>query len=231
VAGDIELGKREPSRDVLLKLVKTHRVNINWLLTGEGAMFLKPDVSIEGIANISGSNNIGIVKNLREVQHFTMSPPVEHTQEPQMDRQAEQQTGFSIYEIPLLTKEQVLHFDPAKEIPEPKSHSGVYPDYTLVPIPRRFQEYSTDLRAMVIFNSLMAPLLNQGEIAIFQATGWNGDGVYVYRLKGDLYISHIRSVADSYVLTKEFKPTETIPYDAETFEPIGRIRAVVKEID
>jgi transcriptional regulator with XRE-family HTH domain len=167
VTGDIELGKREPSRDVLLKLAKTHRVNINWLLTGEGTMFLKPDVSIEEIANISGSNNIGIVKNLGEVQHFTMSPPVEHTQVPQMDRQAEQQTGVSIYEIPLLTKEQVLHFDPDKEIPEPKSHSGDYPDYTLVPIPRRFQEYSTDLRAMVVFNSLMAPLLNQGEIAIF----------------------------------------------------------------
>jgi phage repressor protein C with HTH and peptisase S24 domain len=230
VAGDIELGKREPSRDVLLKLAKTHRVNINWLLTGEGAMFLQLDLpsSTEGVTSISGTNNIGIVKNLGEVQHFTMSLPAEHTQ---ADRQVEQHAGFSIYEIPLLTKEQVLHFDPAKEIPEPKSHSGDYPDYTLVPIPRRFQEYGTDLRAMVVFNSLMAPLLNQGEIAIFQATGWNGDGVYVYRLKGDLYISYIRSVADNYVLTKEFKPAETIPYDAETFEPIGRVRAVVREID
>jgi hypothetical protein len=48
-----------------------------------------------------------------------------------------------------------------KEIPNPKDHSGDSPDYTLIPIPRRFQEYSTDLRAMVVFNSLMSSLLNQ----------------------------------------------------------------------
>ncbi|MDR2418483.1 MAG: hypothetical protein LBD79_05470 [Treponema sp.] len=40
-----------------------------------------------------------------------------------------------------------------------------------------------------------------------------------------------RSAVDSYILTKEFKPTETIPYDAATFGAIERIRAVVREID
>jgi SOS-response transcriptional repressor LexA len=39
VAGDIELGKREPSREVMLKLTTIYKVNINWLLTGEGAPF------------------------------------------------------------------------------------------------------------------------------------------------------------------------------------------------
>ena len=37
VAGDIELGKREPSRDVLMKLAMNYKVNINWLFTGDGA--------------------------------------------------------------------------------------------------------------------------------------------------------------------------------------------------
>jgi len=40
VAGDIELGYREPSRDVLTKLASVYDVNINWLLTGEGEMLL-----------------------------------------------------------------------------------------------------------------------------------------------------------------------------------------------
>ncbi|MDR1325566.1 MAG: hypothetical protein LBK00_05975 [Treponema sp.] len=77
---------------------------------------------------------------------------------------------MTVFEIPLLTKEQVLHFDPAHEIPDPKAHSGSYLDYTLVPMPRRFQDYSTDLRAMAVFNSLMVPLLNPGDVAVFQAT-------------------------------------------------------------
>ena len=34
VSGDIELGKRDPSRDVLVKLANTYEVDINWLLTG-----------------------------------------------------------------------------------------------------------------------------------------------------------------------------------------------------
>ena len=40
VAGDIELDYREPSREVLLKLASVYGININWLLTGEGEMFL-----------------------------------------------------------------------------------------------------------------------------------------------------------------------------------------------
>lgn len=34
VSGDIELGKREPSRDVLVRLASIYGVDINWLLTG-----------------------------------------------------------------------------------------------------------------------------------------------------------------------------------------------------
>jgi DNA-binding XRE family transcriptional regulator len=211
-------------------------VNLHWLLTGMGAMFLpqgntlqaqSATASKEGVTHIAGS--VGIVRNLGDIQNFTVGP---HAPCIVVHGQEERLAGLSLYEIPLLTKEQVLRFDPAKEIPDPKAHSGSYPDYTLVPVPLRFREYGTDLRAMVVFNSLMSPLLNPGEVAIFQATGWNGDGVYVYRLKSDLYISHVRfTVEAGYVLTKEFKPAEAISSDAATFEPIGRIRAVVREVE
>jgi transcriptional regulator with XRE-family HTH domain len=233
VAGDIELGKREPSRNVLIQLAKIHHVNINWLLTGEGSMFL-PSLQKEEDINISGIGNVG---NMGGVQHFTMLPaeisnpgliPILGTQV--IPKTIENDQGeLSMFKIPLLTREQVFHFNPAKEITEPKAHSGDYPDYTLVPIPMRLREYGTDLRAMVVFNSLMAPLLRQGDMAIFQATGWNEDGIYVYRMKNELYINHVRFNGREYVLTKEFKPEEEIPYH-ESFEPIGRIRAVVREI-
>jgi phage repressor protein C with HTH and peptisase S24 domain len=138
---------------------------------------------------------------------------------------------MTVFEIPLLTKEQVLHFDPASEIPDPKAHSGNYPDYTLVPMPRRFQDYSTDLRAMVVFNGLMVPLLAPGDVAVFQATGWLGDGVYVYRINGDLHISHVQLVkGQQYRTTNEVKPDAEVAYDTETFVAIGRVRAVVREI-
>lgn len=37
VSGDIELGKREPSRDVLVRLARVWGTDINWLLTGEAS--------------------------------------------------------------------------------------------------------------------------------------------------------------------------------------------------
>jgi phage repressor protein C with HTH and peptisase S24 domain len=45
---DIELGKREPSKDVLLKLTSKCGVNLHWMLTGEGNKYLKKPTSEHG---------------------------------------------------------------------------------------------------------------------------------------------------------------------------------------
>ncbi|MCM1338780.1 MAG: helix-turn-helix domain-containing protein [Muribaculaceae bacterium] len=42
-----ECGKSKPSADILEKLVKQFNININYLLTGEGAMFISPELSKE----------------------------------------------------------------------------------------------------------------------------------------------------------------------------------------
>lgn len=179
------------------------------------------ELAING-GHIENSGNFG---NVGGVQHFSVCPP-------ELDQvlKDHEEDSLRVFRIPLLTKEQVLRFDPAREIPDPKAHSGDYPDHTLAPLPMRLREYGTDLRAMIVFNSLMSPLLNAGDAAIFQATGWNDDGVYVYRVSGELHISRVRYNRGEYVLTKEFKPEEEIPCRAESFEPIGRVRAVLKEI-
>jgi transcriptional regulator with XRE-family HTH domain len=224
--GNIEKeGSGHPGK--LLLALHAKGISIDWFLTGQGSI-MRPTTTLEEV-NIAG--NVGVLKNLGEIQNFTMMPPqvsLDTKEAPSIETGI---SGVSLFEIPLLSKEQVLRFDPAKEISAPKAHSGEYPMRTLVPIPRRFQEYSTDLRAMVVFNSQMSPVLLAGEVVIFQATGWNGDGVYIYRIEGELHISHVRSTTDAYSLTKEIKPTiKEVHCDAMSFEPIGRIRAVVREI-
>jgi hypothetical protein len=137
---------------------------------------------------------------------------------------------MTVFEIPLLTREQVLQFDSGKEIPVPQAYSGEYPDYMLAPMPKRFVEYRTDLRAIVVFDSLMMPVLNPGEVGIFQSTGWNGDGVYGYRVSSELPIRHVRFDSEQYSLTKACKREEQIPYHAGSFGIIGSVRAVVREL-
>jgi hypothetical protein len=228
----------------MLKLASIYNVNIHWLLTGIGKMFI-PDNSIETptpeIIEIENKNGIvnmnrdGVIK-MGNASMRTTAPAGEKSESllvvsPEEVLPPDHRVRvMTVFEIPLLTREQVLQFDSGKEIPVPKAYSGEYPDYMLVPMPKRFMEYSTDLRVIVVFNSLMSPLLNPGEVAIFQATGWNGDGVYVYRMKGDLYMSHVKSSSTAYRLTKEFRGDEEIPWDGGTFEVIGRVRAVVREI-
>jgi transcriptional regulator with XRE-family HTH domain len=223
--GNVEKeGSKHPGK--LLLALHAKGISIDWFLTGQGSIMRSTTPEEE--VNIAG--NVGVVKNLGEIQNFTMMPP-QVSLDTKEELSAETEiSGLSLFEIPLLSKEQVLHFDPDKEIPAPKAHSGEYPVRTLVPIPMRFQEYSTDLRAMVVFNGLMATLLVPGDVAVFQATGWLGDGVYVYRVNGDLHISHVRLVKGQYLATNEAKPEAEATYDAGTFGAIGRVRAVVREI-
>jgi transcriptional regulator with XRE-family HTH domain len=221
-----EGGKTEIPVHVILRL-ENLGYPISWIIKGEG----NPDTSEAVISNGGGSINAlwnaGSVGNNNVT---VVSPSVADEDIKEENYMELRNDGVSVFRIPLLTKEQVLHFDPEREIPDPKAHSGDYPKYTLAPMPRRFQDYSTDLRAMVVFNGLMVPLLAPGDVAIFQATGWNGDGVYVYRVNGDLHISHVRFAEGRYFLTREAKPSEAIPCDVETFGAIGRVRAVVREI-
>ena len=44
-----EKGEQKPSYEKLIPLVKKFNVNINWLLTGEGEMFIKPKKEKESI--------------------------------------------------------------------------------------------------------------------------------------------------------------------------------------
>jgi transcriptional regulator with XRE-family HTH domain len=132
------------------------------------------------------------------------------------------------YEIPLLTREQALRFDPAQEIPEPKANSGDYPDIAYIPVPRRVLEYGTDLRAIEVFGSRMFPVLKSGDIAIFEATGMGGNGIYLYRMGGKLHITYAGLEDNHFRLFSEIE--DEIALDPKTYFPIGRVRAVVSDL-
>jgi transcriptional regulator with XRE-family HTH domain len=140
----------------------------------------------------------------------------------------------NLFEIPFLTREEALKFETGQEIPEPKANSGEYPDYDFVLAPERLLEYSTDLRAFEVFGNSMFPVFKSGDIAIIEATGWNGNGIYLYRMGGGLHVSYAGRYDGSFHLLNELKkenglPKE-LPYDAQTFQAIGRVRAIVKDL-
>jgi len=58
----IEKGRQSPTNEYLQALTSTYNVNMNWLMTGEGGMFLgsgsHPDISVEnsGVIGFVGNN-------------------------------------------------------------------------------------------------------------------------------------------------------------------------------
>ncbi len=136
--------------------------------------------------------------------------------------------SIPLFEVPLLTKEDVLKYNPKQEILDPQAHNGRYPDKVLIPSPYWLKEFSTDLRAITIFDSRMAPRLNAGDVAIFEGTGYTGDGIYVHRFENTVHISYIHWRNNRFVMWTEFKPDEKVELD--TIDPIGRIRATVKRV-
>jgi len=45
IISDIERGEKEPSKKIISSLILNYKINSNWLLTGEGEMFIKPTES------------------------------------------------------------------------------------------------------------------------------------------------------------------------------------------
>lgn len=133
----------------------------------------------------------------------------------------------NVFEIPVLAKEQALNFNPDVDVPEPKANSGDYPDISLVPVPWRLLQYSTDLRAVTVLDSRMVPVLKPGDIAIFEP-GNMSNGIQVYRMGGKLHITYAGVEDNHFRLFSE--KDEEIAFDEKTYFPLGCVRAVVSDL-
>jgi hypothetical protein len=231
------ISKIDKNPGKLLLALNEKGISTDWFLTGKGSMFLAQAETDSPVGNGLMINQAQY-SGMGNIQQLTMTPsgetpeslPVESSEEAlQADNPVQAMTMF---DIPLLTKDQAMRFNPAKEIPRQKANSGEYPDISLVSIPRRVMEYSTDLRAIEVFDSRMAPVMRSGDIAIIEATGWNGNGIHLYRMSGGLHISYVGRYDGGFHLFDELtlKKEKELPYDAQTFQPIGRVRAIVKDI-
>jgi hypothetical protein len=228
---DLRSGKsKNPGSDFALSLINKLNLNPQWMQTGEGSALLPRQKAQTEIHNSDkAKGNTHEIWNVENVGNNNVTLISKHQSSSETEPEGNTDM-FYFYRIPLLTKEQVSCFDPGKEIPVPTAYTGMYPYLTMIDVPERIRVFGTDLRAIVVFTNWMTPILNLGDIAIFEATGWGADGIYIYRMNDNLYISHIKFDGYKFLLMKEYR-TEAIPWDEDSFTVIGRVRAVLKEIN
>lgn len=194
---------------IKVKFLK-YGVNLAWLLTGEGPMFQDPNARAS--AHLAENSAAPTESKYDTVPHL-----------PTPGREGNPQDTFR---IPILSRETARDFEPIG-LHDSKAHSGDFPDYMVVDVPLWLREYSSDLRAVMVFYDRMIPLLYSGDVAIIKATGWSGEGIYLYKSENQVHISHVR-VNEGWQM--EFESSLFESFHDNDAKIIGRVVAVLHPV-
>lgn len=204
-----EKGANAVPDHVKVKLVE-FGIDMNWLLTGEGPMFQDPNARAS--AHLAENSAAPPESKYDTVPHL---PPPGREGNPQ-----------DTFRIPILSRETARDFEPIG-LHDSKAHSGDFPDYMVVDVPLWLREYSSDLRAVMVFYDRMIPLLYSGDVAIIKATGWSGEGIYLYKSENQVHISHVR-VNEGWQM--EFESSLFESFHDNDAKIIGRVVAVLHPV-
>lgn len=167
VSGDIELGKREPSRDVLVRLAGAYGVDINWLLTGTRA----------GDSEYPYPPAGNPVSN-----EFKPSPGALETP---FGAASVSGGDERIVQVPFILQEAAA--GAGAEIEE-------WPEVTTVPVLRSFiaPRRADRVRAVEVRGDSMTGIgLDDGDIVLFSIDEKTGDGVHVVSVGSSLLVKRI----------------------------------------
>ena len=108
---EIENGKYKPGHDFLYHIVKSYKVNLYYLLFGEGEMFLEPLSIGGGFSRYSGSNP----EMKRFIWYFERSPIVQHFILGQFRRYINDEREIIDNDVNIFVNEADKDFDPLKD--------------------------------------------------------------------------------------------------------------------
>lgn len=196
--GDIESGKREPSKDVLIKLASKYNVNLHWMLTGEGPRY----VTSQGLSNsLSGlAPSPGLIDhNGRARDQFDALPDTESEEAECESRDVVVRlNGRTATELAVIKAdpeigyvdfycEQRAGMGPGKDVLE-------YQESVRLPIIRRFlQPYRPDeVRALEARGDSMSKIgIFDRDIVLYVPEEKDGDGVYVISRENKLQVKRL----------------------------------------
>lgn len=213
IIGEIESGKREPSKNILMKLLSLYNVNINWLLSGEGEMFI-------------GSGN--------RQAHATLSPKTAGSEEDNDIQATNGGVGWKgLYSKYLLedSTDGDMSENMPKEVDLIKIDNIINKRReTAVLIPEIFNIYREKLTAIAITSDDMQPTISKNAIVLCNDFGFIGSGIYTVKINGVYSVKRISlKNTDSYIMAcdnKLYEPFEIATNDKK-LEIIGLVRVAI----
>jgi phage repressor protein C with HTH and peptisase S24 domain len=160
----IERNTKAISRDLIERLLNKYNININWLLTGEGAMLRTALVP----AGQELAKQETALENAMGTGHKRL--PVY--------RESELPAGAFV--VPLL--DQRLSAGNGSYLPEEDEAKA------LIHVPAYLARYGDQIRALEVDGDSMYPTLHRGDMVVCDSCGWSGEGVYAVRMNGKGFV-------------------------------------------
>lgn len=220
IIGEIESGKREPSKNILMKLLSKYNVNINWILSGEGEMFIENSTIGIHIKEVVNNQNIETIQHLKVKDTASSETTLSETEE-----------WSGLYSKYLL--EDSANENIPKEIDLVKIENVITkPKEMAVLIPEVLSRYKEQLTAIVINGDDMEPTISKSSIVLCNTLGFTGSGIYVIKINDTYMVKRIALKPDYYVISCDNKLYETFEVSVnmannEKFKIIGLVRCVI----
>lgn len=212
IIGEIESGKREPSKNILIKLLSMYNVNINWLLSGEGKIFINENSKGYSPPNLENKSlNIATTQSSDGEWKGLYSKYLLHD----CGHVAEDSTDEnSPKEVDLIKIDNIV----ARE------------KETAILIPEVFNIYREKLTAIAITSDDMQPTISKNAIILCNDFGFVGSGIYAVKINGVYSVKRISlKNTESYIMACDNKLYETfeIAINDERLEIVGLVRVAI----
>jgi phage repressor protein C with HTH and peptisase S24 domain len=73
----------------------------------------------------------------------------------------------------------------------------------------------------------MEPTLHDGDLAVCDGGGWDGDGIYVLKTFETLYVKRVQLGPSGYRVISDNKMYESFIESVESLSVVGKVRAIV----
>jgi len=210
---EYESKNREPSKE-FIKTLNEIGISIDWFLTGNGSMLLKPRKRLDNI----NSFDIKPQKRLNPTLPDTASNgTIEHPPGVPLVYDGDSELNDGIV-IPVLENAASAGYGAELD--------GDDVPARYVRVPRHLAKYP-HLASLPVKGDSMEPTLHDGDLVVCDGGGWDGDGIYVLKTYDTAYVKRVQLGSDGYKVISDNKMYESFSESVEKLSIVGKVRAIL----
>lgn len=202
--------------EIKLKLIKD-KVNINWLFTGEGEMFIEPATSkVDTTQKVIPLNKEVFPKHIPYAENN-----IKIDSEIVNDFQ-------NIYTSKYILSDSRVDDERQKEIELISVVNEKINSSKVIQLPESLQEFENNIIAIIENSDSMEPTVKKSAIVVCDMLGFQGDGIYLIKLNGKYMVKRVSVRLNTYLISSDNKIYESfeVPIGSKEIRIGGQVRCV-----